>query len=90
MDTENVQVPAVKVVVKYKNRKLYDTDTSSYTSIGALLKMPLGSFMVISHDTKEDITEEILISGLNVFLTENKGKLDEVKTELFQKLNIFA
>lgn len=54
----------MKVVLKYSNRKLYDKDTARYTTIGELVKLPLGTFKVEDYETGVDVTTPVLLSAL--------------------------
>lgn len=56
----------MREIVKYQNRKLYDKDNACYVNISQLVKAPVGSFRVIDHETKEDITIPVLFSALNM------------------------
>ena len=59
----------MKTVKRYSNRKLYDTETSKYTTVLELVKLPLGSFEIIDQDAKgnvnKDITTEVLLGSLS-------------------------
>ncbi len=57
-----------KLIKRYSNRKLYDTDTSRYITIREIVKLPLGSFKIVfqghtGHATG-DVTTETLLSAL--------------------------
>lgn len=54
----------MKTIIKYQNRKLYDRENSCYITITELLKLPLGSFRVVTHSTFTDITTSTLLSAL--------------------------
>jgi polyhydroxyalkanoate synthesis regulator protein len=56
----------MKTIVKYANRKLYDKETSRYTTVAELATQPLGTFRVVQYDKpfEEDITTEILFQAL--------------------------
>jgi polyhydroxyalkanoate synthesis regulator protein len=54
-----------KNIVRYSNRKLYDKDNSRYVTLTELVKQPIGSFTVLDHVTKEDVTTEILLNSLS-------------------------
>jgi polyhydroxyalkanoate synthesis regulator protein len=55
----------VITVIKYNNRKLYNRETTSYINLGDLVKLPMGSFRVIDHETDRDITTKTLFSFLS-------------------------
>lgn len=54
----------MKNIIKYNNRKLYDTEASKYINLKELLGLPLGSFKVTEKETGNDITVETLFSYL--------------------------
>ncbi len=61
-----------RVIKKYPNRRLYDTDTSTYVTLGDIkrLVMDSESFVVRDAKTGEDITRSIL---LQIILEEEAG-----------------
>lgn len=66
----------MKIIVKYANRKLYDKETSRYTSLTEILTMPLGSFKVIEFGlTARDITTETLLSALGGGTGSDEAKI---------------
>ena len=52
-----------RVIKKYPNRRLYDTDTSSYITLAEVKQLVMGneSFMVVDAKTGEDLTRSILL-----------------------------
>jgi polyhydroxyalkanoate synthesis repressor PhaR len=70
--TEPVQEGSVRVIKKYPNRRLYDTETSSYITLAAVrqLVMDSASFVVRDAKTNEDLTRSIL---LQIILEEESG-----------------
>jgi polyhydroxyalkanoate synthesis repressor PhaR len=52
--------------VKYPNRRIYDTDSSTYVSFAGLRKKIMAGheIIVLDNKTKEDVTREVLISVL--------------------------
>jgi polyhydroxyalkanoate synthesis repressor PhaR len=54
---------AVRVIKKYPNRRLYDTDTSSYITLAEVKSLVMGSqtFVVRDAKTNEDLTRSILL-----------------------------
>lgn len=64
----------MKIIVKYGNRKLYDKETSKYTTLAELLKLPLGSFRVVLHDQGEDVTTQTLLNAL-MATTDSETKI---------------
>ncbi|MEO5671933.1 MAG: polyhydroxyalkanoate synthesis regulator DNA-binding domain-containing protein, partial [Ramlibacter sp.] len=55
--------PAQRVIKKYPNRRLYDTDTSTYITLAEVkqLVMDSESFTVRDAKTNEDLTRTILL-----------------------------
>ena len=55
--------PAQRVIKKYPNRRLYDTDTSTYITLAEVkqLVMDSESFVVRDAKTSEDLTRSILL-----------------------------
>ena len=53
----------VRVIKKYPNRRLYDTDTSSYITLSEVKALVMGneSFVVRDAKTNEDLTRSILL-----------------------------
>ncbi len=64
--------PAQRIIKKYPNRRLYDTDTSSYITLTEVkqLVMDSESFVVRDAKTNEDLTRSIL---LQIILEEEAG-----------------
>lgn len=62
----------LRVIKKYPNRRLYDTDTSSYITLAEIkrLVMDSESFVVRDVKTGEDLTRSIL---LQIILEEEAG-----------------
>ena len=63
---------APRILKKYPNRRLYDTETSSYITLADVKKMVLGgqNFVVRDAKTAEDLTRSIL---LQIILEEETG-----------------
>ena len=55
--------PIERVIKKYPNRRLYDTDTSSYITLSEIKQLVMGSeqFVVRDAKTNEDLTRSILL-----------------------------
>ena len=68
----NAAKPAQRVIKKYPNRRLYDTDTSTYITLAEVkqLVMDSESFVVRDAKTNEDLTRSIL---LQIILEEEAG-----------------
>ncbi|WP_205964297.1 polyhydroxyalkanoate synthesis repressor PhaR [Ramlibacter agri] len=64
--------PAQRIIKKYPNRRLYDTDTSTYITLAEVkqLVMDHQSFVVRDAKTNEDLTRSIL---LQIILEEEAG-----------------
>ena len=64
--------PAQRVVKKYPNRRLYDTDTSTYITLADVKHLVMDSepFVVRDAKTNEDLTRSIL---LQIILEEEAG-----------------
>lgn len=64
--------PAQRVIKKYPNRRLYDTETSSYITLAEVrqLVMNKASFVVRDAKSGEDLTRSIL---LQIILEEEAG-----------------
>ena len=69
---EAADTSAPRVLKKYPNRRLYDTETSSYITLADVKKMVLGgqNFVVRDAKTSEDLTRSIL---LQIILEEETG-----------------
>ena len=63
---------AQRVIKKYPNRRLYDTETSSYITLAEVKQLVMGSksFVVRDAKTGEDLTRSIL---LQIILEEEAG-----------------
>ena len=64
--------PAQRVIKKYPNRRLYDTDTSTYITLAEVKHLVMDSepFVVRDAKTSEDLTRSIL---LQIILEEEAG-----------------
>src|SRR5688572_19703000 len=64
--------PAQRVIKKYPNRRLYDTDTSSYITLAEVKHLVMDSEPFVVRDAKsnEDLTRSIL---LQIILEEEAG-----------------
>ncbi|NTV85192.1 MAG: polyhydroxyalkanoate synthesis repressor PhaR [Burkholderiaceae bacterium] len=64
--------PALRVIKKYPNRRLYDTETSSYITLAEVKDLVMSSeaFVVRDAKTNEDLTRSIL---LQIILEEEAG-----------------
>lgn len=64
--------PAVRVIKKYPNRRLYDTDTSTYITLAEVKQLVMSQAAFVVRDAKsgEDLTRSIL---LQIILEEEAG-----------------
>lgn len=69
---ESPASPGQRVLKKYPNRRLYDTETSSYITLADVKRMVLAAqdFVVLDAKTGEDLTRSIL---LQIILEEETG-----------------
>lgn len=69
---ENQEGAAQRVIKKYPNRRLYDTDTSSYITLAEVKQLVMDNEAVAIKDAKtgEDLTRSIL---LQIILEEEAG-----------------
>ena len=51
-------------ILKYGNRKLYNKEASAYTTVDAVMKLREGTFRVVCHKTKLDITDQVILDAL--------------------------
>lgn len=73
MQSRASQTPTdIRVIKKYPNRRLYDTDTSSYVTLGDIKRLVMDNepFVVRDAKTNEDLTRSIL---LQIILEEEAG-----------------
>jgi len=64
--------PTQRIIKKYPNRRLYDTDTSTYITLAEVKQLVMASefFVVRDAKTNEDLTRSIL---LQIILEEEAG-----------------
>ena len=69
---EKASAKSLRVIKKYPNRRLYDTDTSSYITLAEVkrLVMKTEPFMVVDAKTNDVLTRSIL---LQIILEEETG-----------------
>ncbi|MDB5885521.1 MAG: polyhydroxyalkonate synthesis repressor, PhaR [Polaromonas sp.] len=65
-------VESARIIKKYPNRRLYDTETSAYITLAEVRRLVMGStlFTVRDAKTNEDLTRSIL---LQIILEEEAG-----------------
>ncbi len=68
----SAEKPAQRVIKKYPNRRLYDTDTSAYITLAEVKQLVMDSHPFVVRDAKtgEDLTRSIL---LQIILEEEAG-----------------
>ena len=71
-DAAAVRRPTGRIIKKYPNRRLYDTETSSYITLAEVRQLVMDStvFAVRDAKTNEDLTRSIL---LQIILEEESG-----------------
>lgn len=73
----------ILIIKRYKNRKLYDTESSRYLNIVEVQKTALNRpIMVIDNETKQDITSRTLTMSL----VENIESISDLELEGVLKL----
>jgi len=77
--------PALRVLKKYPNRRLYDTQTSSYITLADVKQMVLRGedFEVRDAKSAEDLTRSIL---LQIILEEESGGVPMFSTETLSQI----
>ena len=77
-----------KIIVKYSNRKLYDTQSSKYVTLPEVNLMTPGSYSIIDKVTGDDITNETLVCFIGTLLVGQPKRFgfaaDAIK-EILQK-----
>jgi polyhydroxyalkanoate synthesis repressor PhaR len=68
----SVAKKSIRVIKKYPNRRLYDTDTSAYITMAEVKRLVMKSepFKVVDVKTNDDLTRSIL---LQIILEEESG-----------------
>jgi len=77
--------PGPRVLKKYPNRRLYDTQTSSYITLADVKQMVLGAddFVVRDAKTGEDLTRSIL---LQIILEEETGGVPMFSSQMLAQI----
>ncbi|MFZ2650611.1 MAG: polyhydroxyalkanoate synthesis repressor PhaR [Burkholderiaceae bacterium] len=75
----------LRVLKKYPNRRLYDTQTSSYITLADVKRMVLGlePFIVRDARTAQDLTRSIL---LQIILEEETGGMPIFSTQMLSQI----
>lgn len=70
--------PDPRVIKRYANRKLYDTVTRQFTTLGELAVLIEGGTPVVvtDHDTGRDLTDDVLAQVLGKRLKGSAGNTD--------------
>ena len=78
-----------RLIKKYKNRRLYDTETSQYCTVADLQRYVIDgmSFRVEDSTTKEDITTSTL---LQIFVEMEAGPTKFLSPEMLRQLICLA
>lgn len=79
------ELQGVRVLKKYPNRRLYDTQTSSYITLADVKQMVLRAenFVVRDAKTSEDLTRSIL---LQIILEEETGGMPTFSTQMLAQI----
>lgn len=67
----------LRTIKRYSNRKLYCTEKSGYITLAEIAAMTPGSFQVLHHKTKLDITVETYLSA--IMANPGHTALDSIK-----------
>jgi polyhydroxyalkanoate synthesis regulator protein len=78
------------VILKYANRKHYNTQTSKYVTLPEILGLGVDNFVVIDHKTKKDITFKVLVNALYGHFLSNPAAFETVKSAIVEKLVLGA
>jgi polyhydroxyalkanoate synthesis repressor PhaR len=84
-DTSTAQSGGPRVLKKYPNRRLYDTENSTYITLADVKQMVLGGkdFVVRDAKTSEDLTRSIL---LQIILEEESGGVPMFSTRVLAQI----
>ena len=83
--TDNSTSAESRLLKKYPNRRLYDTQTSSYITLADVKQMVLAGqdFVVRDAKTSEDLTRSIL---LQIILEEESGGVPMLSTQVLAQI----
>jgi polyhydroxyalkanoate synthesis repressor PhaR len=83
--TPGVAPAGVRAIKKYPNRRLYDTQTSSYITLSDVKDMVMGceNFIVLDAKTGEDLTRSIL---LQIILEEESAGVPMFSTQVLAQI----
>ena len=84
-DTPSPAAPGERILKKYPNRRLYDTQTSSYITLTDVKKMVLEGqdFVVRDAKTSDDLTRSIL---LQIILDEESGGVPMFSSQMLAQI----
>lgn len=85
MTTQDQSEPTARLIKKYPNRRLYDTQTSAYITVSDVKALVLDGepFKVVDTKTEEDITRAIL---LQIILEEESGGMPMFSAEALAQI----
>ena len=74
-----------RLIKKYPNRRLYDTQTSTYVTLSDIKSLVMGNevFKVVDAKTEEDLTRNIL---LQIILEEEAGGAPVFSTQMLSQI----
>ena len=77
----------IRLIKKYKNRRLYDTETSQYITIEQLQRYVVDgvAFKVEDSETSKDLTNSIL---LQIIVEMEAGPTQFLSPEIFVRLSL--
>ena len=77
--------PAIRVIKKYPNRRLYDTDTSAYITLAEVKQLVMSKAPFVVRDAKSgaDLTRSIL---LQIILEEETGGVPMFSTQMLAQI----
>ena len=86
-DVECTAETDIRVLKKYPNRRLYDTETSSYITLSDVKKMVISgkAFVVRDAKTAEDLTRSIL---LQIILEEETGGVPMFSSQSLAQISL--
>ena len=78
-------MPSSRIIKKYPNRRLYDTETSTYITLAEVKDLVLGykDFRVVDAKSGDDLTRAIL---LQIILEEESGGVPMFSTEMLANI----
>jgi len=85
MVTRAKRVGEDRLIKKYPNRRLYDTQTSTYVTLSDIKSLVMGNevFKVVDAKTEEDLTRNIL---LQIILEEEAGGAPVFSTQMLSQI----